>query len=201
MSEPVLMVDPTDLQLKPLTSPLRLLNGETVMGDLTQEQGVRAGRLIPQAICPLSDGFIRRWGAPPWQNMGDGTALPVFADISLADIAAAQAVVDATNAEAQADALAKQQAQYNAAVTTLTPLAQLYRATLTVLFGDGAETNTTISQLYIEGYFANLIAINDTLTTLQLTQLTVLREGFTALSQLTGDGTTWSFPWNLIPQQ
>ena len=111
MSELVLMVDPTDLQLKPLTSPLRLLNGETVMGDLTQEQGVQAGRLIPQAICPLSDGFIRRWGTPPWQNMGDGTAMPVFADISLAEI---QAANDEAAAQ-QAAALAAQEAAEQAA--------------------------------------------------------------------------------------
>ena len=207
---PAIMVDPVDMQLKPLPGSLTLLDGRTYMGDADQSIGVKAGSLIPQPIRDLMPGFVRQWGTPQWSNAGDGTALPVFTDVSQEDIDIQQAALEAQKEAQQAAHEAQQQAQaaqaaqasidqYNAAIAAVVPFAQLYRSTLQSLFGAGAETNQNISQAYVEGYFGNLIATNGILTNQQLTQLTVLREGFTELSKFTSDGTTWKFPWSLIP--
>ena len=92
---PAIMVDPTDLQIKPLPSVLMLLDGRTAQGDLDQTMGVMAGWLIPQPVPPVADGFQRTFGNPPWSNAGDGTAAPVYTDVSLAYIQATQTALQA----------------------------------------------------------------------------------------------------------
>ena len=163
-------------------------------------------RMLPGAANP---GYVDVHTG--YADAGDGqTCVRTPPDMTQADYDAhqveiAQAKQDAADqlaAQQAAEATALQeakQAQFNAIIQSVTPIAQLYRATLRSIFGANAETNTTISQEYVEGYFAAQISANGTLTTLQLTQEIVLSQGFQVLSKITADSTTWSFPWDLIP--
>ena len=155
---PAIMVDPTDLQLKPLPSRLTLLNGDEAQGDLDQATGVKAGWLIPQPIPPVAEGFERTFANPPWRNTGDGTAAPVYHDESQADIdaanaaAAAQAAIDATaaNYAAQAaslparQALATLQAAYSQATNQICQLAGITPVVNVLLDAQAAQAIQTI---------------------------------------------------------
>ena len=190
----MILVNPQTLQTQEVPNPLTL-NGQSWFNP-TQEMAFQAGWLIPQYPSDPVVGYDRKWQIPAWKDNGDGTASPLYSDVSVADEHAAEAAEAAQLAAQIAEA---KQAQFTAIIQALTPLAQLYRSTLRTLFGANAETNQAISQAYVMGYFTQQILTNGKLTDLQLTQETVLSQGFTALSQITGDGTTWTFPWNLIP--
>ena len=206
MSEPVYMVHPIFLQLVPLPNVLTYADGSSAMGDLNQEQGAKAGYLIPQPIPALTDGFVRTFASPPWRNAGDGTAAPAYTDILQADYDAQQAALAAAAAEASAQSAAAAQASYTAAVAMVTPLAQQYRALLREYFGAGAETSQTVTQASVLGYFLQLDAAK-TITAQQSGDALTLQTIFAVIEPLANDGVTpapntWSASfWQMIPQQ
>ena len=93
------------------------------------------------------------------------------------------------------------QAARLAAFQQLIPIAQIYRATLRKYFGDSAETNQTITQTFVVGYFLQVqqgaIVVTDKAQAGLDSQ--ALNAGYQALSQWTGDGTTWTCPWESVP--
>ena len=212
---PAQMVDPADMQLKPLPTVLTLTDGRTFQGDADQSIGVQAGWLIPQDIRPVAEGFIRRFGNPPWQNMGDGTAAPVFTDIAQADIDAANAAAqEAQQAQQQANELAQAQANkeaqqaaqaaFAAAVTPLIPHAQRYRQLLRQYAGEAAEVNHAVTQSSVFGYFARLGAAGQ-ITVQELADASTMQTLFSILNVVahdagTPEANTWSLAfWALIP--
>ena len=112
---PAIMIDPTDMQPKPLPPSLTLLDGRTAQGDLDQATGTLAGWLIPQAIPPVAAGFVRTFAIPAWQAAGDGTAAPVYHDDSISDLEAARAAQQAAQEAARQAAQQAAQAIADAA--------------------------------------------------------------------------------------
>jgi len=174
---PAQMVDPADMQLKPLPTVLALTDGRTFQGDADQSIGVLAGWLIPQDIRPVAEGFIRRFGNPPWQNMGDGTAAPVFTDIAQADI-------DIANAEALARAQAASLPMRQAIATLQSEYVAYTRAFCAASGIDPAVNVLTVDQI---GGAIQAAGIGSALAN-SLTTLSLALEAFrTRLIEATGD--------------
>ena len=89
-----------------------------------------------------------------------------------------------------------------AKLATITPelmqQAAVFRLTLRRHFGDNAETNTNVTQSAVAGYFTQK-QVAQTITAAELADAVILNELFAAISAWTGDGTTWSFPYELLP--
>ena len=210
---PAQMVDPADMQLKPLPTVLALTDGRSFQGDADQSIGVQAGWLIPIYAAPVADGFKRTSSA--WVPQGDGTALEVVTDVSQASIDAANAAAQeaqqaaqqaaaVAQAQANAEALQAAQASYTAAVAQVTPLAQQYRALLRAYFGANAETNRDVTAASVMLHFAAIDA-SQAITAQQAADGALLQTLFQVLAPLAGDPTvgaqnTWSSSfWALIP--
>lgn len=76
--------------------------------------------------------------------------------------------------------------------------AELFRQTIRLYFGAGAETNRAITAPVVKAYFVNK-RYAGTITAADLADATLLDAGFRTLSAWTGDGTSWTFPFELIP--
>ena len=200
------MINVVDNSLQP-PQTATLPNGLTIHNPSANPTWMLANgwRYMP-VLPPLSNGWTR--SSIIYVDSGDGTnALAQYTDLSpdqQMQIATNQAIQAAAQA-AQIAATQAAQAQatlvaYSNQVTAIAPVARLYRATLQQLFGAGAETNQTYSQLYVLAYFSALASVQTNgYTAQQLSQQNILTSGFSVLSQLTADHTTWSFPWNWVP--
>lgn len=104
-----------------------------------------------------------------------------------------RAALAVSQAEAEAE-------EYTAKVAAVAPQAALFRHVLRQNFGAGAETNTAITAKAVEQYFIAK-QLNGNITAADLGAATLLERGFSALKAFTGDGTSWSFPWHLIPEE
>lgn len=76
--------------------------------------------------------------------------------------------------------------------------AELFRQTLRLHFGEGAETNRAITAPVVKTYFVGK-RYTGTITAADLADATLLNDGFAKLAAWTGDGTSWTFPFHLIP--
>lgn len=76
--------------------------------------------------------------------------------------------------------------------------AELFRQTMRLHFGDGAETNRAITAPLVKTYFVGK-RYTGTITAADLADATLLNDGFAKLAAWTGDGTSWTFPFHLIP--
>jgi hypothetical protein len=74
-----------------------------------------------------------------------------------------------------------------------------FRAVLREHFGAGAETNRAVTATVVNNYFVNRRLTNTTGPT-DATDSLLLLKGFEALTEFTGDGTSWSFPWSYVPE-
>lgn len=104
-------------------------------------------------------------------------------------------VTDSLTADIEAEARA-------AKLATLTPEliqhAALFRLTLRRHFGDGAETNRDVTAGAVAAHFtAQQVA--GTITATDLADAVMLDKMFTELAAWTGDGTSWTFPWEAVP--
>lgn len=79
--------------------------------------------------------------------------------------------------------------------SALWDIAHAFRTVLRAHFGVEAETNTNITELSVMRYFA-LKRINNDIDASDGMDAVVLMMGFNAIKQWTGDGTSWSFPWD-----
>lgn len=98
-----------------------------------------------------------------------------------------------------ADRLAAEQAAKMASLTPdLIMSAHVYRVALRRNFGDGAETNQAITARTVKEYFAGK-ATAGTIITQELADAELLTRTFSQIAAWTGDGTAWSFPWEVVP--
>lgn len=91
----------------------------------------------------------------------------------------------------------------DAKLARLTPAllqkAMLFRATLRIHFGPGAEVNHSVSAEAVAGYFEQR-RMNRTIAAVESADAVALMRYFADLTEWTGDGTTWSFPWEMLPE-
>jgi len=87
-------------------------------------------------------------------------------------------------------------------IATITPAmaqtAAIFRATLRQHFGANAEIDHEVTASVVEQYFVGK-RLDGTLTTLDIADASLLERGFDAITAWTGDGTTWNFPWEVLP--
>lgn len=107
--------------------------------------------------------------------------------------AARQAQLIARRAAQQAAVAAHQQA-----AVALVPTAYVLKTTLVKYFGAGAETSRIVTKGYVSAFF-DAKRQAGTITEQEVADVVALMQAFDAITQWTGDGTTWSFPWNLVP--
>lgn len=92
--------------------------------------------------------------------------------------------------------------QRQAKLATLTPQllmqAGAFRKILRTYFGENAETNHDVTFTAVMNYFLAKQA-SGTITAQEVADMTVLKEIYVILVAWTGDGTTWSFPWDYVP--
>lgn len=107
------------------------------------------------------------------------------------------ALVDMTDAEREA-LDAKERADRIATITPkLWNMAAIFVATLRQHFGANAETNHEVTAATVEQYFIDK-RLAGTLTMLDLADASLLERGFEMITAWTGDGTIWSFPWEVL---
>lgn len=85
-------------------------------------------------------------------------------------------------------------------VASITPelwqTASLFRTILRLHFGDNAETNEAITEDSITAYFVNRrLTLSASERTDDAADSILLTNGFAAITEWTGDGTVWTFPW------
>jgi hypothetical protein len=150
---------------------------------------------VVTALQPAPSGMV----ADTWAYVdnGDGTNAMQVASSWHDPVAAAIAASNAAVA-AQAVAYSNRVASIPSA---LWQVAGAYQKTMRGYFGAGAETNTAVTFPTVQGFFLGvqqgLIPVADKGQASLDSQ--ALQAGFTAISAWTGDGTAWTFPYNLIP--
>jgi hypothetical protein len=94
-------------------------------------------------------------------------------------------------------------AQYAARIATITPdlwqTAGVFRALMREHFGPGAETNTTIKAGTVATYFINR-RMTGTGGANDGQDSFFLQMAFEQIKAWTGDGTSYTFPWHLLPE-
>lgn len=84
-------------------------------------------------------------------------------------------------------------------IVAIAETAAAFRWVLRQHFGEGAETNTAVTESIVTQYFIQ----RRILGTGELTDASdaiLLQSGFETIKEVTGDGTIWSFPWSQIPE-
>lgn len=156
----------------------------------TEADRLAQGFRYPPVLPPVPDGCQR--SAVVYAEAGDGkNAVAQYTDTPLAVLQAQQQAADAAAVTAASNAKA-------AAVAAVAQQAHIFRSILQKYFGAGAETNPVITQAAVQAYFVGLEQAG-TVTAQNLADAEVLNTLFPVLTQITGDGTTWSFPWSEIP--
>ena len=133
------------------------------------------------------------------QPVPDGYTVTAWGYTEAGGVYCHEVIVAATNiADAQAAARA---ARIAATPQSLWQIAAMFRGTLRKYFGDGAETNQTITLPVVMGYFLQIqqgiVTVPDKAQAGLDSQ--ALQAGFQAITQWTMDGTVWSFPWEMLP--
>jgi len=77
---------------------------------------------------------------------------------------------------------------------------QSFLAILHLHFGEGAETNTAITADAVTGYFLAR-RLTGTGANTDAEDAMILQTGFELIKGFAGDGTIWSFPWQLLPEE
>ena len=75
--------------------------------------------------------------------------------------------------------------------------AQLFKTILTIHFGEGAVTNTNVTERAVMQYFVNR-RLSGTSEPTDASDGILLQRGFEVIKAYTGDGTVWSFPWEML---
>lgn len=93
------------------------------------------------------------------------------------------------------------EAARQAKLATITPMlktqAGMFRTILRTHFGDGAETNHDVTYTTVFTYFAGK-QIAGTITAQEVADMFILDKLYNAILAWTADGTTWSFPWEVL---
>jgi hypothetical protein len=135
-------------------------------------------------------------------STGRGIFGPVESDLILDGWATpTEAQQSAHSAELAEQAQAAQevtQSAYAAKVAAVAQQASVFRWVLQQHFGVGAETNRAVGVTSVSAYFIQRRMAGTSAAT-DASDAIILQQGFEALSEITGDGTTWSFPWEMIP--
>ena len=101
------------------------------------------------------------------------------------------------------DPVAEAEAAYQAKLATITPLlltqAGMFRTIMRKYFGVTAETDRAVTYTVVSNTFMAKQA-NGTITTQEIADMFVLEKLYAIVIAWTGDGTTWSFPWQLLDQ-
>lgn len=85
--------------------------------------------------------------------------------------------------------------------TDLWQTASLFRTILRLHFGDNAETNEAITEDSITAYFVTRrLTLSASERTDDAADSILLTNGFAAITEWTGDGTVWSFPWDQLAE-
>lgn len=75
--------------------------------------------------------------------------------------------------------------------------ARIFRDILRIHFGENAETNTEVTENAVTQYFLNKRLTGNMEPTDTMDSMLLL-EGFKSIRSWTGDGTIWSFPWEIL---
>ena len=90
---------------------------------------------------------------------------------------------------------------YAARVAEITPelwqTAGLFRTILHIHFGEGAETDTELTEAAITGYFVQR-RLGGTSESTDASDAILLTKGFDAIKAWTQTDNIWSFPWDMI---
>jgi len=95
---------------------------------------------------------------------------------------------------------AEQEAARVATITAeLWQTASVFRTILRLHFGENAETNHEVTEAAVSAYFVNRrMTLEASERMDDAADSMLLANGFSAITEWTGAGTTWSFPWELI---
>ena len=135
---------------------------------------LKAGYRYAPELPEPANGYERL--SPPILIEGDG----MYGEWELRDTLI-QTRLDEAAAARQADFIAK----------GLVPVAVLFRILLRRNFGPLSETDRSVDEKMVEGYFATL-TINQTITAQQASDGVFLKESFTKLAAWNGTGETWT---------
>lgn len=91
------------------------------------------------------------------------------------------------------DALARQQAQKFPAY--IVNLMYIYRNLLRKHFGPNAETNREVTEDAVNTYFLTATGLSGD----DVRDGAYIKDLFEKLAPLSGDGTTWTLPWEIVP--
>jgi hypothetical protein len=97
----------------------------------------------------------------------------------------------------QAELEAEMQIQ-QARFMEIAPIATVFRWVLHQHFGENAETDHNITEEAVTQYFIQR-RITGTSSPTDASDAILLQKGFDAIKTFTGDGTSWSFPWDQLP--
>lgn len=78
--------------------------------------------------------------------------------------------------------------------------AESFKIAMERTFGEGAHLNQAITEGYVYMYFKQL-SDSGQATAAQTTDGVTLMRTFPAITDFTGDGTVWSFPWSLLDSE
>jgi hypothetical protein len=141
----------------------------------TFEQCLSIGVRIEPEIPPVAEGYVR-------QSIrlveGNGTT-------------GKWQIVDIAQAQLDAEAAAARLASFTPHIAH----AAQFKALMRAYFGEGAETNRTITAAYVETYFLT----TNGLTIEAIQHGMALKGMFEELSAWNGTGETWTLPWEVVP--
>ena len=122
-------------------------------------------------------------------NDGQTCKLVIDTRVNLADEKAAQdqAIIDA------------RQARIDAISPMLKMQAAMFRTIIRRYFGANAETNRDVTYTAVFTYFVGKQSAG-TITVQEIADMYVLEKLYVSITAWTMDDTTWSFPWEIIPE-
>ena len=110
--------------------------------------------------------------------------------------------VDGSIIETEEESILREQREAQRYIENIQKIAQqaaIFRWVLRYHFGEGAETNQRITEEYVTEYFT-MRRITNTSDPNDASDVNLLQRGFETIKAITGDGTSWSLRWDLIPE-
>jgi len=93
----------------------------------------------------------------------------------------------------------REEQRYMENIQKIAKQAAIFRWVLRQHFGEGAETNQTITEDYVTEYFVMRRIMGNSGAN-DASDAILLQNGFNVIKAITGDGTSWSLRWDLIPE-
>ena len=134
--------------------------------------------------------WLDGWKSPP---SAEDYAAAGWAALTAEQIAALQQAAQAQAAQ-----------EYAAKVAAIAPEAAVFRLLYESHFGPGAVTNRAITEAAVAAYFTGrrvgkLLGTETNDISFDAQDIIALNRGFELIKAVTGDGTIWTFPWDLVP--